>query len=136
MGRKSKKDIDFKKGKWEPEVYKGILAIKGSSRNFIVEYETEKLPYTVEYVYVPDFIISFKDGRKIYLEAKGYFDTIDRRKLVAVRKQNPDIDIRLVFQANNKIHKASPTRYSDWCEKHNFKYCIKEIPVEWLKGNE
>ena len=134
MGRKTNKDIDFKRGKWEPAVYKNILDIRGSKKSrFSIEYETEKIPYIIEHVYVPDFILTFKDGRKIYLEAKGYFDALDRRKLMAVKKTDPSLDIRLVFMNDNKVHKASNMRYSDWCNKYGFPFCVKEIPKEWLE---
>lgn len=118
---------------WEPQVWKAIKAIKGKSRKFEMEYETDKLKYTIDHEYIPDFPIKFKDGRVMYLEAKGYFDAQDRRKLLAAKKQNPGVDIRLVFMNDNKVHKSSKMRYSDWCEKYEFPYCIKAIPIEWFE---
>jgi hypothetical protein len=133
LGRKTRKDIPFEgRSGWEPQVWKGLQAIRGKSKKFEIEYESEKLPYTIKHDYIPDFVLTFKDGRKIYIEAKGYFDAADRRKLLAVHKENPEADIRLVFMADNKIHKSSKMRYSDWCERHNFPFCIKAIPVEWF----
>ena len=37
-------------------------------------YESEKLPYTLYYNYIPDFVISLPSGNKRYIEAKGILD--------------------------------------------------------------
>lgn len=102
-------------------------------------YETEKLDYTTWARYIPDFILVTKGGRKIYIETKGNgrsFDGPSRRKLVAVKNQHPEKDIRIVFYSDGKI---GPTRkdgtrmtQSEWATRHGFKYAIKEIPGEWL----
>ena len=93
------------------------------------EYESEKLDYVLEARYIPDFKVG-----DIYLECKGYFKATDRRKMLAVKKCNPDLDIRLVFQApHNKINKKSKTTYAKWAEKNGFKWCpYYAIPREWL----
>lgn len=103
------------------------------------DYETERLPYTIEAYYIPDFILLTKGGGKIYIETKGNgrsFDGPSRRKLVAVKNQHPELDIRIVFYSDGKI---GPTRkdgtrmtQSEWATRHGFKYAIKEIPGEWL----
>ena len=53
----------------------------------------------------------------------------------AVKKSNPDLDIRFVFQAPyNKIYKGSKTTYAKWAERHDFKWCsYQSIPIDWLK---
>ena len=136
MGRNQRKDIPFEaRSGWEPQVYKGLTAIRGKSKKFEIAYESEKIPYRIEYNYIPDFVITFKDGRKLYIEAKGYFDAEDRRKLIATKKTNPDKDIRIVFMADNKVHKSSKMRYSDWCDRHGFPYCIKALPIEWFQSD-
>ena len=98
-----------------------------------VQYEGESLQYNLPKSYVPDFIVSFPDGRKLYLETKGYFRYEDQVKLRAVKANNPDHDIRLVFAANNKISKKHKMRYSDWADKYGFPYCIGRIPKEWFQ---
>lgn len=108
-------------------------------KNISFEYETEKLEYTVSAKYIPDFIITTKSGRKIYVETKGNgrsFDGPSRRKLIAVKSQHPDKDIRIVFYSDGKI---GPTRKDGtrltqgaWATKNGFTYAIKEIPDEWL----
>jgi len=95
-------------------------------------YETEKLKYVKEANYVIDF--SFNSD--IIIETKGYFKASDRQKMLDVKKAHPDKDIRFVFMADQKIHKLSKTRYSDWCEKHGFKYVVSKdatIPIEWIE---
>ena len=77
------------------------------------EYESTKVPYTIQHNYHPDFVLP----NNVYLEAKGYWEPADRRKVLAVKRDNPDIDLRMVFQAPfNTISKKSKTTYAQWCE--------------------
>ena len=94
------------------------------------EYESTKIPYTIQHNYSPDFCLP----NYTYLEAKGYWDAADRRKILAVKKDNPDIDIRMVFQSPyNKISKKSKTTYAQWCERHDIPWThFHDIPLEWL----
>lgn len=95
-------------------------------------YETEWLNYTIEGRYKPDFILTFNSGHKRYIETKGYLDYEAQRKMVAVRKANPDLDIRILFSKDNIIRKGAKTKYSDWAKKIGYPYAIKDIPIEWL----
>ena len=94
------------------------------------KYESEKLSYTIEHNYTPDFVLP----NYTYLETKGYWDAADRRKVLAVKKANPEIDLRMVFQSPyNKISKKSNTTYAMWCEKHAIPWTsFHNIPLEWL----
>ena len=94
------------------------------------EYESEKLSYTIEHNYTPDFVLP----NYVYLETKGYWDAADRRKVLAVKRDNPDIDLRMVFQAPyNKISKSSKTTYAQWCERHDIPWTsFHNIPLDWL----
>ena len=94
------------------------------------EYESEKVSYTIQHNYTPDFVLP----NHTYLEAKGYWDAADRRKILAVKKDNPDMDLRMVFQAPyNTISKKSKTTYAMWCEKHNIPWTsYHDIPLDWL----
>lgn len=98
-----------------------------------VSYETSVIPYTVRKNYNPDFTCIFRNGKTIFIETKGWFRPEDRAKMLAVKHDNPGLDIRLVFPVNNKLNARSNTRYSDWCEKHGFTYCIGQVPADWLK---
>ena len=66
--------------------------------------------------YKPDFILS----NGIILETKGRFTASDRRKMLSVIANHPEERIVMLFMADNKIHKNSTTRYSDWCMGRNF----------------
>jgi hypothetical protein len=94
------------------------------------EYESEKVSYTIQHNYTPDFVLP----NHTYLEAKGYWDAADRRKILAVKKDNPDMDLRMVFQSPyNTISKKSKTTYAMWCEKHNIPWTsYHDIPLDWL----
>lgn len=98
----------------------------------VVEYESEKLSYTVSLSYVPDLVVRFTTRPTMYLELKGYLDYDDQRKMKAVKKDNPDLDIRFVFMKDNKISKTSKLTYSSWSEKYGFPYCFNSIPEDWL----
>ena len=101
-----------------------------SKLGVIYEYESTKIPYTIQHNYNPDFLLP----NNIYLETKGYWDAKDRRKILAVKKANPQADIRMVFQAPyNTISKKSKTTYAKWCEKHDIPWTsYHDIPIEWL----
>ena len=93
-------------------------------------YESEKLSYTISHNYTPDFVLpNYK-----YLEAKGYWAPEDRRKILAVKRDNPDVDLRMIFQSPyNTISKKSKTTYAQWCDKHDIPWTsYKDIPIEWL----
>ena len=94
------------------------------------EYESTRVPYTIQHHYCPDFILP----NHVLLETKGYWDAADRRKIKAVKQDNPDLDLRMVFQAPfNKISKKSKTTYAMWCEKHGIAWTsFHNIPIEWL----
>ncbi len=94
------------------------------------EYESCKVPYTIQHHYHPDFILP----NHVHLETKGYWSPEDRRKIAAVKRDNPELDLRMVFQSPfNKISKQSKTTYAKWCEKHNIPWCaFHTIPLDWL----
>ena len=94
------------------------------------EYESKKLCYVIQHHCSPDFILP--NGR--ILECKGYWDSADRRKIRAVIKDNPDIDLRMVFQDPfKKISKKSKTTYATWCDRYDIKWCaFHNIPIDWL----
>ena len=96
----------------------------------IFEYESTTVPYQISFNYSPDFVLPC--GRM--LEAKGYFSPEDRRKILAVKKCNPELDLRMIFQTpHNTISKKSKTTYAQWCDKFGFRYANKTIPPEWLQ---
>jgi hypothetical protein len=110
-------------------------------------HESQWVHYTVperEAKYLPDF--SF-DGCPIILEAKGRFgggnprmrqsssDGVkERQKLILLKEQHPELDIRIVFQrASTPIYKGSKTTYSKWADDHGFKWSDKGVvPQSWI----
>lgn len=100
-------------------------------------YETEKIPYTIvsHRNYVPDFIITFPDGHKRYIEIKGYLRPDDRVKMKLVKDQHPTMDIRIVFAKDNKLHSKSKTMYSTWARKAGIPYAVGTIPANWRNRN-
>lgn len=96
------------------------------------EYETINLYYEVreQRKYIPDIILP----NGIIIELKGRFTAKDRKKMLLVIEQHPDLDIRMVFMRHtNKLNKHSRTTYAQWCDKHNIKWASKIIPEEWIK---
>ena len=107
------------KNKFEASIEKQLKKAKVSFK-----YESEKIPYVLAGHYIPDFIIITPLG-KVYIEAKGYFRPEAKRKMVSVRRQHPELDIRLVFCTRNKANER-------WAIKNDFKYAFETIPEEWL----
>jgi len=96
-------------------------------------YEPVRLQYTVTHNYTPDFVLP----NGVMLEVKGWFKPSDRSKLLAVKRDNPDADIRLVFQrANARLNRNSKTTYAEWCDKHGFPWCQWHpktgLPKQWI----
>lgn len=96
------------------------------------EYEPFDIFYTPAKPrrYKPDFVLP----NGIVIEAKGFFVSADRTKMLAVRDCNPDLDIRFVFgNAEATISKTSTTTYGQWCDKKGFVWATHGvIPASWL----
>lgn len=112
-------------------------SLEGSDVEF--GYETERLEYTVSGKYTPDFIIKTNSGGKIYVESKGgglSFDGHVKRKMIAVKEQHPDKDIRIVFYSNGKCgprrKDGTYMRQLDWAARHGFVAAVGDIPEDWL----
>lgn len=114
------------RSKFEKAVYETCRKAKQK-----LEYEPEDafISYTTTARYVPDFRLP----NGVLVECKGYFDPRARRKMLAVRKQNPSLDIRFVFQrANNRLTKSKNSMtYAAWCDRHDFVWAEGTIPDEW-----
>ena len=104
-----------------------------TSKGVKFTFETLKVTYVkpeTKHIYTPDFILD----NGIIIETKGRWLLDDRKKHLLIRKQHPQLDIRILFQnAKAKISKGSKTSYADFCEKHGIPYAHREIPVAWLK---
>ena len=94
------------------------------------EYESKKISYVIQHHYTPDFILP----NHVILECKGYWDAAYSRKIKTIKKDNPDIDLRMVFQAPfNTISKKSKTTYAQWCDNLGIPWTsFTNIPLDWL----
>lgn len=97
-------------------------------------YEPLRIPYEIHTYahYTPDWILP---KQAIILEAKGEFKTSDRQKMLIIKQQYPELDIRILLGSpGTRIGTTSTTTYAMWCEKNGFPWCgAKGIPPEWLK---
>lgn len=116
------------RSKFEKRVYKNA-----DGRTLDYEPSDASLHYNTPARYIPDFRIK-RNG--ILVESKGYFPARDRAKMLRVKKQNPEVDIRFLFQRANNRNTKSPNSmmYWQWAEKHGFIWAEGErIPEEWFK---
>lgn len=109
------------KNKFEKRIY---AQLKRSKVSF--KYESEKIPYVLAGHYIPDFVLVTSTG-KVYIETKGYLRPEHKRKMVAVKKQHPEIDLRILFYSPKK-------KDIKWAERIGIKYAFEKIPKEWLNG--
>jgi Phage endonuclease I len=127
---KPKKRTKFKRGqlksKLEAKVQDQLVGVDFT-------YEPYYLHFTKPRKYLPDFAVVPRTRNLFLLEVKGYFTSADRSKTLAVKKQHPNIDLRFVFDKDNRLSKKSKTKYSDWCKQHGFLYSLNGIvPKNWL----
>jgi hypothetical protein len=96
------------------------------------QYESTVIDYVkpeTHHKYTVDFTLP----NGILIETKGRWVLEDRKKHLLIKKQHPDLDIRIVFQnPKGKIRKGSKTTYADYCDKYGILWAEKEIPHEWL----
>jgi len=97
------------------------------------EYETTVINYIkpeTNHTYTIDFTLP----NGILVETKGRWVLEDRKKHLLIKKQHPELDIRMVFQnPNGKIRKGSKTTYAVFCDKHEIKWASKTIPTAWYE---
>lgn len=94
-------------------------------------YEDIRLDYKVpesKHYYKPDFNLS--NGLRI--EVKGKFDADARKKMILIKEQHPNENIKLLFMRDQPIRKGSETFYSDWCRKYGYDFAFQNVPAEWL----
>ena len=99
--------------------------IKFGYEDTVVEYTIpeRKSKYTVDFT-LPNGIL---------VETKGRWVAADRKKHLLIKKQHPELDIRMVFQnPKAKISKGSKTTYASYCDKHGIQWAEKQIPESWI----
>lgn len=81
--------------------------------------------------YIPDFVL-LSNG--VIVETKGRFTATDRAKMLNVARDNPEADIRLLFQRGGQriTRSKNSMTYEEWADKHGFIWAVGEhIPEEW-----
>lgn len=108
--------------------FERTLDMQLKSHGIKYSYETLELPYIIESIYYPDFILS----NGIIIEAKGLLSSDDKRKMLIIKKKYPELDIRFVFwDAEKKIPKTKQT-HAAWAIKNGFPFAHERIPESWL----
>jgi len=108
--------------------FERTIAASLKRRKIAFEYETLKLPYTINHVYTPDFVLP----NGIIIEVKGRFMPGDVSKMRAVKAQHPTLDIRFVFMDAHKKIPGQKQTHAAWADRHGFPWADKEIPSDWL----
>lgn len=107
------------------------------------KYEPHTIPISIparKSTYLMDFLA---DNVPIILETKGYFynGATDRKKLVLVKEQHPEYDIRIVFSnAKKPLYKGSKTTYGKWATDNGFKWAdggvVPDVWIAEMKGKK
>ena len=96
-------------------------------------FETLRLSYIQPETnrhYTPDFVLA----NGIIIETKGQLDAADRKKMILIKQQYPNLDIRFVFSyARAKIYKGSKTTVAKWAAQNGYMWADKRILLEWTK---
>lgn len=110
----------------EQRLHQGVLAN--------TPFHSEKVPYSVEHKYNPDFIID-KGDTKFLVEVKGYFqDRAEMSKYKWIKKALPE-GTYLVFvleKPDKPIHFQSKRgdgtkmTHEEWCQKEGFMVFTEE----------
>ena len=98
--------------------FEAAVAASLKKRGLPFNYEEQALLYRIEATYTPDFCLP----NGVVVETKGHFPPEDRRKMLAVKAQHPELDIRLCFQnADVRLSRAPKAlTYWQWAERHGF----------------
>jgi len=90
--------------------------------------------------YTCDFMLRKGDGTPLYIETKGRFLAKDRAKHRLIKKQFPDVDLRILFSQNAKV--SDKSKCLDWAAQFNIPAEVivkptkkregRYIPREWL----
>lgn len=121
VGRRSMAEVKFD------------AAFVEGNKKIDARYEDTTFKYVVSETrkYTPDWTVYKQNGDVVYLEYKGVLDTQTRKKMKLMKKQYPDIDIRIIFErASNKIYRGSKTTYGEWATKHGFPWEDNVMPKD------
>lgn len=100
------------------------------ARRVVFTYEELEFPYVLHGTYHPDFFLK-KTG--IVVEAKGVLDRESKRKMIAIRKQYPDLDIRFLFMNASKKVPGTKQTHGQWATRNGFLWAEGQIPEDWVR---
>lgn len=112
--------------------FEAMVALDLQDHGVAFEYETKTITYELPRVYTPDFVLP----NGVIVEVKGYFPPEQRRKMIEVKRANPDLDIRLLFQrAQGKIGQGPRAlTVAGWAEANGFPWAEGTVPPEWYRA--
>lgn len=131
MGRRAQERAAWRAASKFNSKFEESIATSLEEAGVTYEYERDTIVYVQPAQtrkYTPDFFLP----NGIIIETKGKWTVEDRKKMVLVMEQNPELDIRMLFQFDNKLNRNAKRRYSQWCERRGIKYAIGKIPQEWI----
>lgn len=99
------------------------------SRGIKFRYESTQIPYILARHYTPDFEIV---DHGFFIETKGLLDRDSKAKMIAVKKQHPELDIRFVFMYPKKKIPGTKQTHAEWAERNGFKWAEGVAPEEWF----
>lgn len=100
------------------------------SRGLKFRYESTEVPYVLSRTYHPDFEMV---DHRFFIETKGLLDRDSKAKMVAVKKQNPDLDIRFVFMKADKRIPGTKQTHAEWADRNGFPWAESTAPEEWFE---
>lgn len=98
-------------------------------------YETDRIEcrnHLGKKFYIPDFTVYRADGSVFFIEAKGWIDKAANCKMQAVRKWNPHVDIRFVFQRETTKVANLKSTVCKWAKRLRYGFAVGSVPAEWL----
>lgn len=84
-----------------------------------------------QHIYYPDFYLP---EHGFFIETKGIFSPADRIKMILMKEQHPEEEIKILFQQDKLIkHKRKSTRYTEWAKANGYTSATGSIPASWLE---
>lgn len=107
------------------------------------KYETDKLSYVVPAVTVElgvEFSVELKRGQTVGVFIVEHFTHNRMTALAAVKEQQPDLDIRIIFSNPEATLINSHTTYGEWCDERGIQWAqaryraeIKSVIERWIR---
>lgn len=112
--------------------FERTVAANLSSRSLRYKYESQQFPYVLERSYNPDFEMI---DHGFFIEVKGLLDRESKAKMIAVKRQNPDADIRFLFMQADKRIPGTKQTHGQWATRNGFLWAEGVAPEEWFTDN-